>query len=195
MSVFKGFLYLITILSAIMTLLFVDFAYKTFSVKPSVSRADAIVVLTGGRGRIEEGLRLYGEGRAPWLFIIGVDPAVRKSELVKGKQGQKKTEGIILEQTSRNTMENAFYARDLIMGKEVGSIILITSRYHMKRASLLFKNLLPKKVAIHPYPVDSRNLKEKWWNDLGSFRLLFSEFYKYCMFRFFFFFASGELRP
>jgi len=31
--------------------------------------------------------------------------------------------------------------------------------------------------------------------DSGSFRLLFTEFYKYCLFRFFFLFASGELRP
>jgi len=43
--------------------------------------------------------------------------------------------------------------------------------------------------------VDSKNLKVNWWNDGGSFRLLFTEFYKYCLFRFFFLIASGELRP
>jgi len=50
-------------------------------------------------------------------------------------------------------------------------------------------------VAIYPYPVDSVNVKEKWWQHEGSFRLLFSEFYKYCLFRIFFLMAPGELRP
>lgn len=65
----------------------------------------------------------------------------------------------------------------------------------MKRATLIFRSTLPRDIAIYPHPVDTINLKEAWWRDQGSFRLLFSEFYKYCLFRFFFLFASGELRP
>jgi hypothetical protein len=42
--------------------------------------------------------------------------------------------------------------------------------------------------------VDTRNLKEAWWSHGGSFYLLFSEFYKYCMFRSFFMLAPAELR-
>ena len=72
--------------------------------------------------------------------------------------------------------------------------MLITSRYHMKRASILLRNALPKDVAIYSYPVDSKNLKEAWWNHGGSFQLLFREFYKYCMFRAFFLLAPDELR-
>ena len=195
MSIIKGLLSLLVIVLVALSVLFIDFAYKTFSLRQRDVKSDAIVVLTGGRGRVEEGLRLYGEGKGQWLFFIGVDPSVRRSELLKGEVEPKKGEGIILEKVSRNTLENAFYARDLIMRQDINSITLITSRYHMKRATLLFRSLLPKNVAIYPHPVDSKNLKEKWWNDGGSFRLLFSEFYKYCMFRFFFLFASGEFRP
>jgi uncharacterized SAM-binding protein YcdF (DUF218 family) len=64
----------------------------------------------------------------------------------------------------------------------------------MKRAAILFRNALPKALTIYPYPVDTRNLKEAWWNHGGSFYLLFSEFYKYCMFRTFFSFAPVELK-
>jgi uncharacterized SAM-binding protein YcdF (DUF218 family) len=64
----------------------------------------------------------------------------------------------------------------------------------MKRSAILFRNALPKDVAIYPYPVDTKNLKEAWWIHGGSFNLLFSEFYKYCMFRAFFLLAPGELR-
>ena len=195
MSIVKGLLSMLVIFLVALAVLFVDFAYKTFSVKGREQNADAIVVLTGGRGRVEEGLRLYQENKGRWLLFIGVDRTVQKRDLIKRGEGQRDENGIILEKVSRNTLENAFYARDLIVKKEITSITLITSRYHMKRATLIFRNLLPKDVAIYPHPVDSKNLKMKWWNDSGSFRLLFTEFYKYCLFRFFFLFATGELRP
>ncbi|HBG04642.1 MAG: hypothetical protein A2075_02965 [Geobacteraceae bacterium GWC2_58_44] len=191
MGVIKGLFSLLVLLLLILSVLFVDFVYKTFSLSQREVQTEAIVVLTGGRGRIEEGVKLYREGKGRQLFLIGVDPLVKKRELYLGDGA----ENVILEKVSRNTLENAIYARDLIMRHKINSIKLITSRYHMKRATLIFRNALPKDVAIYPHPVDSRNLKEEWWSHRGSFKLLFSEFYKYCMFRFFFMLAPGELRP
>jgi uncharacterized SAM-binding protein YcdF (DUF218 family) len=196
MSIIKGILSLLLIVLVALAVMFIDFTYKTFSVGQRHVKTDAIVVLTGGRGRIEEGFKLYREHQARYLFLIGVAPAVRKSDLFKGKEEVEADDGVILEKSSRNTLENALYARDLVQKQGgISSIMLITSRYHLKRATLLFRNTMPKDIAIYPYPVDSRNLKEDWWSHAGSFRLLFSEFYKYCMFRFFFLFAPGELRP
>lgn len=195
MPVLKGIFSLLVIAFVAIAVLFVDFTYKTFSVSRRNVKTDAIVVLAGGKGRIEEGARLYREHMSPNLFLIGVDPSVRKSDLFRERRGEVGGEGVFLEKVSRNTLENALYARDMLLKKEVSSILLITSRYHMKRAVLIFRNTLPKDIAIYPYPVDSSNLKEDWWSHGGSFRLLFSEFYKYCLFRFFFLFAPGELRP
>jgi len=188
MGLLKGLFSLLVLALLVLSVLFVDFVYKTYSVAPREVRTDAVVVLAGGRGRIEEGVKLYQEGQGRLLFLIGVDPLVKKGELYRGKAA----DGVFLEKVSRNTLENAIYARDLIARHQVGSI---TSRYHMKRAILIFRNALSKDVAIYPHPVDSRNLKEDWWVHGGSFKLLFSEFYKYCMFRFFFMLAPGELRP
>jgi uncharacterized SAM-binding protein YcdF (DUF218 family) len=121
---------------------------------------------------------------------------VRKSDLFKERQGEGGADGVFLENVSRNTLENALYAREMLArNKDVSSIRLITSRYHMKRAILIFRNTLPAEIAVYPHPVDSRNLKEEWWSHGSSFRLLFTEFYKYCMFRFFFLVAPGELKP
>jgi uncharacterized SAM-binding protein YcdF (DUF218 family) len=191
MGFLKGLFSLVVIALLVLSVLFVDFVYKTYSVAPREVRTDAIVVLAGGRGRVEEGIRLFKEGQGKQLFLIGVDPLVKKGELYKGKRA----DDVFLEKVSRNTLENAIYARDLITQNKVTSITLITSRYHMKRSTLIFRNALAKDVAIYPHPVDSRNLKEDWWIHGGSFKLLFSEFYKYCMFRFFFMLAPGELRP
>ncbi len=195
MSILKGSLSLVIVLLLVTAVLFVDFAYKTFSLRQKDLTADAIVVLAGGRGRIEEGSRLYREKRGQWLLLIGVDPSVRKRDLYRERSGERSGEAVILENVSRNTLENALYARNLIVQRNIRSITLITSRYHMKRATLIFRNALPPEIAIYPHPVDSRNLQETWWSHSGSFRLLFSEFYKYCMFRFFFLVAPGELRP
>ncbi|CAH2031317.1 YdcF family protein [Trichlorobacter ammonificans] len=195
MTIFKAFLSLLIIALLVVMALFVDFTYKTFSAAPRLVQSDAIVVLAGGRGRIEEGVRLFREGKGNELFLVGVDPLVRKSDLYRPAAGDPPYERVILEKTSRNTLENAIFARDILVQHNVRSILLITSRYHLKRAAILFRHALPRDVAIYPYPVDSINVKERWWQHEGSFKLLFSEFYKYCLFRIFFLLAPGELRP
>lgn len=194
MNILKAFTTIVLILLLVITALFVDFTYKTFSYGQKEVRADAIVVLAGGKGRVNEGVRLFRAGQADKLYLIGVDPTVRKFDLYRPSAGDPPAERVILEKRSRNTLENALYARDLLAEVHIRSIILITSRYHMKRSTLLFRNALPKDTAIYPYPVDTVNLKTDWWSDGGSFQLLFREFYKYCMFRFFFVFAPDELR-
>ncbi|MDA8413146.1 MAG: YdcF family protein [Desulfobacteraceae bacterium] len=194
MNVIKAFITITIILLVAITALFIDFTYKTFSYRQTLVKADAIVVLAGGKGRVDEGVRLYREHRANYLFLIGVDPSVRKSDFYRPRPGDPSPDGVILERASRNTLENAMLGREVILRRPVSSVLLITSRYHMKRAAILFRNALPKDLAIYPYPVDTRNLKEAWWNHGGSFYLLFSEFYKYCVFRAFFSVAPEELR-
>lgn len=195
MKILKALFSLLMLALLVVAALFVDFTYKTFSAQPRSVQTDAIVVLAGGKGRVEEGVRLFRERRSAWLFLVGVDPAVRKIDLYRPKPGDPSPDHVLLEQASRNTLENALYGRDLLLGHNIRSILLITSRYHLKRSSLLFRNALPSDLAIYPYPVDTGNVKQDWWYHVGSFKLLFSEFYKYCLFRVFFLFSPGELQP
>ena len=194
MNIIKAIFTLCIIGLVVITALFIDFTYKTFSYRQNTQKTDAIVVLTGGKGRVEEGVRLFRKSRAEYLFFVGVDPSVRKSDLYRPKPGDPSADNVILEKSSRNTLENSIFGRDVIVRNGVHSVLLITSRYHLKRASILFRNSLPKEITIIPYPVDSVNLKESWWSHGGSFQLLFREFYKYCMFRMFFLLAPGDLR-
>lgn len=194
MNIIKAVLTLCIIGVVAITALFIDFTYKTFSYRQNTQKVEAIVVLAGGKGRVEEGVRLFRESRAKHLFFVGVDPSVIKSDLYRPKHGDPSADNVILENASRNTLENSIFGRDLIVRSGVHSVLLITSRYHLKRASILFRNSLPRNITIIPYPVDSVNLKESWWNHGGSFQLLFREFYKYCMFRAFFMLAPDELR-
>jgi uncharacterized SAM-binding protein YcdF (DUF218 family) len=194
MNIIKAFLTLCIIGLFVIAVLFIDFTYKTFSYRQNALKADAIVVLTGGKGRVEEGVRLFRDSRAEFLFFVGVDPSVVKSDLYRPRPGDPPADKVVLEKSSRNTLENSIFGRDLLMRSGVRSILLITSRYHLKRASILFRNSLPAHITIIPYPVDTVNLKESWWNHGGSFQLLFREFYKYCLLRVFFMLAPVELR-
>ena len=190
MSLIRAVVALVLLLAVVVLFLFIGFTWEVFSLKSKNAAADAVIVLAGGKGRIDEGVRLYRAGGGSVLYLVGVDPAVRKRDLVR----EQPNEQIVLENMSRNTLENALYARDLLTRRQVRSLHLITSRYHMLRAQLIFRNVLPKDIAVYPHPVDSRNFKEEWWRYGGSFKILFTEYYKYYLYRLFFLFASGDLR-
>ena len=194
LTLFKGFISCILLVVLLVSVLFVDFVYKTFSFRVRDLNPDAVVVLAGGKGRIEEGVRLYREGKGERLFLVGVDPSVKKADLYKDVPEVRSSEQVYLEKVSRNTLENAIFARELILKNNVRSMSLITSRYHMKRSLLIFRNILPKDIAIYPHPVAIKSSTEAWWSHGGSLRLLFSEFYKYCLYRIVFLFSQGELR-
>ena len=152
MNIIKTFITLSIIGLIIVTVLFIDFTYKTFTYRQNSEKVDAIVVLAGGKGRVDEGVRLFRESRAEFLFFIGVDPSVKKSDLYRPRRGDPSSDDVFLEKSSRNTVENSIFGRDVIVHSGAHSILLITSRYHLKRASILFRNSLPKEITIIPYP-------------------------------------------
>jgi uncharacterized SAM-binding protein YcdF (DUF218 family) len=193
-TLLKGLIAVLILLAFLVSALFIDFVYKTFSYRAIDYTVDAIVVLAGGRGRVEEGVKLFKSGKGEHLFLIGVDPVVKKADLYTEKSGERSGEEVYLEKASRNTLENAIFAREMMQKNNVRSMLLITSRYHMKRSLLIFRSILPKDIAIYPHPVAIKNSAEQWWSHGGSLRLLFSEFYKYCLYRVIFIFSQGELR-
>ena len=71
LTLFKGFIACILLVFLLVSVLFVDFVYKTFSFRVRDLNPDAVVVLAGGKGRIEEGVKLYREGKGERLFLIG----------------------------------------------------------------------------------------------------------------------------
>jgi len=63
------------------------------------------------------------------------------------------------------------------------SIILITSFYHMQRASYIFHRMLPSGIKVLLHPVTTENFDEKaWWRGRGP-ALLALEFLKFYWYR------------
>lgn len=131
----------------------------------AASKADAIVVLTGGKGRVEEGLRLLRRGTGDLLVLSGVNRAADLDSIfISSSLGDAERERIVLEKDSRSTYGNAVEVERIVSERSIGSLILITSGYHMKRAERTFRRVLPARVVIEPYAVDSPNFDgERWW--------------------------------
>lgn len=140
---------------------------------------DAIVVLTGGKDRIEAGLALFADGKAPELFITGVNAHVTMEEIKARHQGNMPDCCITLGYQARSTIQNAKETQQWLADKNIKSIRLVTSNYHIPRALLEFHTMLPG-IEILPNPIMQPDITPE---DEYFWRLIVIEYHK-TMFRF-----------
>ncbi len=141
---------------------------------------DAIIVLTGGKNRIESGLQIFSQKAARHLFVTGVNEQVTRDDILSRYKGTLPDCCITLGYKANSTAENAAETRDWIKGTGYKTVRLVTSNYHMPRALLEFRHALPG-VTIIPNPVTQPGIMPKheyFW------RLLVIEYHK-TIFRFF----------
>lgn len=152
----------------------------------SKKTADAVVVLTGGAERLQEGLRLYTNGYADYLLISGVGRYTNLTSLLSMSGPlpdniEQYTANITLDYEALDTRGNAIQTAQWVREHNIESILLVTANYHMPRSLIEFKAYL-KKDKILPYPVFPKGfyLKE-WWNDANSRNIVISEYNKYLL--------------
>ena len=56
----------------------------------NAAKTDAIIVITGGGGRIEHAVDQLGEGKGKRLLIAGADPLVTKEDLIRRLKGRRR---------------------------------------------------------------------------------------------------------
>lgn len=145
-------------------------------------KTDAIVVLTGGSGRLDEGLRLLEQGSAEKLFISGVYHGVDMQNLLQAYRENPDDLNCCVaigyaEDTINNAVETAQWARE----NAIASLRLVTSAYHMPRSVLEFKNAMPG-VTLVEHPVFPAHVKqEDWWAWPGTTGLIVGEYNKFLM--------------
>lgn len=105
-------------------------------------RSDMIVVMAGGsRERVQAALELYRAGLAPALLITGqTSPEPEIRFLVDGGVPPQAIEGP--PRGSSSTWEEAQVIRQVIVNKELKSILVVTSPYHCRRVRLILKRVL-----------------------------------------------------
>ena len=147
-----------------------------------------IVILTGGTNRIKDGLKIIEDFKKSKkinykILVSGTGMGFTKSSLKK-KLGPNFNPKLIqccvdLDSISKNTFTNASETFKWAKKNDIKEFILITSNYHMPRAILEFKNIMPK-LKIYTYAIiPKKHNIENWLNSYETFNLIFTEYCKY----------------
>jgi uncharacterized SAM-binding protein YcdF (DUF218 family) len=136
-------------------------------------KTDAIVVLTGGKGRIQRGLDQLAKGNAKRLLVSGVDPTVRPEELAQLQNAPRRLFEccVDLGKEAVDTRSNAAEAARWLKARRYRSVRLVTTDWHMPRAQFELERQVGDTVAITTDAVDSA----------PGFVSLFAEYNKYLL--------------
>lgn len=101
-------------------------------------KTDAIVVLTGGGGRIPRGLKLMEEGMARRMLISGADSTVKPGELAAEHAVPRRLFAccIDLGYEAVDTRSNADETARWLTTHRYRSVRLVTAEWHMHRARM-----------------------------------------------------------
>jgi uncharacterized SAM-binding protein YcdF (DUF218 family)/glycosyltransferase involved in cell wall biosynthesis len=125
-------------------------------------QADVIVVFAGGVGesgtagggyqeRVRHAVDLYQAGYAPRLvFSSGFVFAFREAEVMRDlAQGLGvPAEAIVMEKQASSTFENVVFVRDILRPDGSQVVLLVSSPYHMRRATLTWRKQAPDIAAV-----------------------------------------------
>ncbi len=132
--------------------------------------SEAVIVPTGAAGRIERGLAVLDAGEADAMLVTGVDPDVTPAEFAdQFDVAMDRMECCVtLGFFAVDTRTNATETKSWLEREGVGSIRLVTSDWHMRRASHELRRTLPGGVALIEDSVATE----------PSLRILFVEYHK-----------------
>ena len=189
-QIFK--IFFIFLLTSMFTLFFItlnNFKENILSItKYNNKESLNIVILTGGTNRIKDGLNIIEDFKKSKkinykILVSGTGMGFTKSSLKK-KLGPNFNSKLIqccidLDSVSKNTFTNASETFKWARKNDIKEFILITSNYHMPRAILEFKNIMPK-LKIYTYVIiPKKHNIENWLNSYETFNLIFTEYCKY----------------
>lgn len=137
---------ILRILAVLVLLYGIGFAIflKTMPAPLVGPKTDAIVVLTGGAGRIDRGIALLKAHAGQRMLISGVAPQVRPGELAHEYRVSPQLFAccIDLGHEAVDTRSNADETADWVRDHKYGSVRLVTSDWHLARAKLELVNAL-----------------------------------------------------
>jgi uncharacterized SAM-binding protein YcdF (DUF218 family) len=147
----------------------------------STELTDAIVVLTGGSMRMEEGLALLSRQMGKKLFVSGVHRGVEVKQLIdRSRRSPEEIDCcIVLGYAADHTAGNAQETADWMRQQGYQSLRLVTASYHMPRSLAEFRQEMPN-IKLIPHPVFPEHVKlDDWWRWPGTALLIVGEYNKY----------------
>lgn len=155
-----------------------DEVIPTFD-ETNLTQTQAIVVLTGGSGRLDAGLGLLVKDPKALLFVSGVYKGNEVRHLLElSKQRPSALGARIAIGNAINTHENALETTAWVHKNKIQSLRLVTAAYHMPRSLLEFENLLPNTIII-AHPIFPKHVKQdRWWVYPGTAAIVIGEYNK-----------------
>lgn len=161
---------------------------------------DAIVVLGGGRGRIATAgdvwyryweTSLRDKKQVPSLYLSGMGPQTTIPIILtlvrSGVRDVLKSDSIVLERESLNTVENATHFARVCAEQKWKRILLITSRYHMRRSKLIFEGVfwaLEMPLTIETLSVYQEPFEpDEWRKNAQGIQVTLFEYWKWVFYR------------
>ena len=140
---------------------------------PDGTTTDAIVVVTGGPGRVQRGLDLLAAGRAKRLLVSGADRRVQPADFaaVNHVPLTLVAARVDLGHEAVDTRSNAAETAAWLKRYRFGSVRLVTTDWHMARARFELKRVVGGTIAILPDGVRSE----------PGLMALFKEYNKYLL--------------
>ncbi len=136
-------------------------------------KTDAVVVVTGGPGRIDRGLSLLEQGQAQRMLISGVGRTVKAQDLAARYPGSEKWFEccIALGFEAVDTRSNALEVARWMERRNYKSLRLVTSDWHMNRAAFEIERALPGNIVFY---TDAVRTQPSLWQ-------LWMEYHKYLL--------------
>lgn len=136
---------------------FLVFALRLPGPASAAIATDGIVVPTGGPGRIARGLALLEAGKARHMLVSGVGRQVTVGELARAQQLPERLVAccVDLGREAVDTRSNGLETARWVAQREVRSVRLVTTDWHMPRARFELEQALGSKVTLVPDAIES----------------------------------------
>ena len=175
------------VVSAITHKLWLGAIAQFLIVDDELSPADAIVILGGGGlERIEHGVKLYQSDYSTRIIMTGMRhnlPGVTTTwagfAMQEAMSRGVPEDAILLEEQATDTNENAEYVKEIIIDRNLKSIIVVSSPYHMRRARAIFRRVFEDREDISlqfSSVVDSDFKVQGWWTRRKDFKRVVWEY-------------------
>lgn len=155
---------------------------------------DCIIVLGSApphKYRLPKAVEMYNDKRSDKILVCGGTVwetengniseahAMREKLLESGIP----SDDILVENMSSNTIENficsAYVLNRTFQIANVKTLLLVTTRFHMRRSLMWAEVLMPKWITVYPCPADDRHtLRHNWYLHEKNKKIVMDEAYK-----------------
>lgn len=161
--------------------------------RPSTTKScmpvDAIIAISGGdtNARTDEAIELYQNGWSNIIIFSGAAEDKSGPSNANVMQARALNHGvpqsaILIEEDSSTTKQNANNIKHMLLENNMKTIMLVTSGYHQRRASLVFNKQIDG-ITILNHPTSSdRDWSAWWWTNPRGWTLAVGELFNIIIF-------------